>query len=374
MGVSIGIRGAGVAGLSLAHAILIRIPDAQLSLFDVRPREPHPQRTFCFFDDGSERVPVPASHEWGRVRFAGAGFSRTIDCASSPYTLVHGDTFYQAMLQTLEGQGVSFSWECREVRAVGTRISADAWEEDFDLVVDAMFDRNEQQPLLWQSFAGVWVEAHGDVFDPREAVLMELGQSSEESPVSFMYILPTSARSALVEHTTFSRRPLPQEWHLGQCDEWRVKRGLPQWRVEGLDSGAIPMGAPHGASTQRDGMLRVGSGGGALRASTGYAFHSTQRQVAQLADSIREGAERGSFRHLAQPAAFPRWMQVADGAFLRALARVPERGTVLLERLLRHAPERELIAFLAGRSSFGEALKVMGTLPKGTMLQALCFG
>lgn len=374
MGVSIGIRGAGVAGLSLAHALQQRLPDAQLSLFDVRPREPHPQRTFCFFDDRSVSVPVPSAQAWRRVRFAGHGFSRSIACDNSPYTLIRGDTFYREMLANLEGRGVSFSWECQEVTAKGSQIAADAWQEDFDLVIDATFDRAAQQPLLWQSFAGVWVEAEGDAFDAHEALLMDLGPSSAESPISFIYMLPTSARTALVEHTTFSRRPLPQEWHLEQCRKWQSLHGLPPWRVEGLDSGAIPMGRVSRGNNGRDGMLRIGSGGGALRASTGYAFHAIQRQVSLLADAIQDGVGRGSLRWVTQPSAFPLWMRIADEAFLRALARVPERGSVLLERLLRHAPERELVAFLAGRSSFAEAFKVMNTLPKGAMLQALCFG
>ncbi len=46
---TIGIRGAGLSGLSVARELITREPNAKITLFDTRPRLPHLSRTFCFF-------------------------------------------------------------------------------------------------------------------------------------------------------------------------------------------------------------------------------------------------------------------------------------------------------------------------------------
>lgn len=368
MGLSIGIRGAGVAGLSLAHEILQAVPGAEISLFDVRERLPHPARTFCFFDSGVSPLPVEADHSWSRVAFSGPEFSRSLRCDTAPYTLIRGDRFFGAMLREVESRGARCVWGCAHVDVQEGGISAGSGTERFDVVVDAAFSPNESRPILWQSFAGMWVEAGEDRFNPNEALLMDLGSSSNESPVSFVYLLPVSARRALIEHTTFSRALQPAPWHLAQCARWAEGAGLTGFSVLETEQGGIPMGLP----APSGGSARAGSGGGALRASTGYAFASIQRQVRAMALEIARGAGRDL---AARPMrVFPRWMELGDAVFLRTLARAPEQGSVVMGRFLSRAPERELVSFLSGEAGLWAALKVMACMPKAAMLRTLCWG
>jgi hypothetical protein len=64
-------------------------------------------------------------------------------------------------------------------------------------------------------------------------------------------------------------------------------------------------------------------------------------------------------------------MRMADRLFIKALANAPRKGQLIMNELLRTAPEGELLSFLAGTASLPEAVRVMKCVPKYTMLKAL---
>lgn len=371
MSASIAIRGAGAAGLSLAQRVLERNPNARICMFDRRPRLPHPPRTFCGFHDPEIAAVVEPSFSWSRVAFADEGFQRTVACPERPYCLTRGDVFFDKTLRFLEERGVEFHWECGQVHAEQRRVAWDGHSREFDVVVDAAFRPDGQQAVLWQSFAGVWITTRQAVFDPQEALLMELRDSGPGISVQFMYVLPTTADTALVEHTVFAPRPMTCGWHLAQCRAWLADRRIKATSMEAPEYGTIPMGL-RAERVNAGGPLRIGSNAGAIRASTGYAYQAIQRQAVDLAERITAGA--GMPMSGSTPPAYPGWLQWGDALFLRALARAPEHGRAILGQLLRTAPERELLRFLSGRVSLAEALRVMMHVPKRKMVRAICSG
>lgn len=362
---SVGIRGAGLAGLALAQKLIERLPGAQITIFDTRSALPHPTRTFCFFS-GGEDFGVTPTRSWSAVRFRGSGFERSVDCSSKPYTLIRGVDYFSQTIDSLTSKGVIFRWSCPAVELYPHAIAVGGRLERFDVVVDAAFAPHSVTTGLWQSFAGVVIEAVSAAFTPGEATVMDLLPSTAESPVSFMYILPLSLTEALVEHTTFSFAPRPEEEHLAECQAWLLRRGIEVRREKDRERGAIPMGL---RIARRAPWPVVGTAAGAIRAGTGYGFVGIQRQVESLAAAI-----------VARPEAARRWswnptppvLRMGDALFLRALRRAPLQGEALMNGLLRRADDRDIIAFLSGESGVGQSLRVMGGVPKGAMMKALC--
>lgn len=298
------------------------------------------------------------------MRFRGRGFDRTVATPHTPYTMLQGDDFFERVLQELEEGAVDFSWGCSQVEISGRTVLASEREHNFDLVIDASFDPAVANSLLWQSFGGLWVETERDTFDPSTAILMDLLPSDTDSPVAFVYVLPLSAREALVEHTTFSVRPMSAGFHRAGCEEWLTTHSNGGYVVTRCEHGAIPMGlrvsqGAHGP--------RLGSIAGAIRPATGYAFLNIQRQARELAREIVHGG--AEVRSPAAP--FSNWYNIADGLFLKALARRPHHGSVLMGRLLERAPAEPLVRFLAGDAGLFEGLRVMSSVPKGPMVRAL---
>lgn len=358
---SVGIRGAGLSGLSVARELLRHQPQTNITIFDTRPRLPHPPRTFCFFSPQKSCAVSGHAHSWNSVIFRGRSFERRLDVSHRPYTMIQGDDFFSSTLRELEEGGVQFRWDLASVEIHGNSIHADNETIPFDVVIDAAFQANSAQSTLWQSFAGVWVTMEEPSFDPSAAMLMDLEESSAEAPVSFLYILPTSERTALVEHTTFSPSPMAKEYHLDRCFEW-LERHHPGLRQRGAtEYGRIPMGLQRSPNL---GQRVVGSAAGVVRPATGYAFLRAQEQAQNVALHLlgRTGAP-------SRP--YPRWLETADSLFLRALINAPLEGRLIMERLLSRARGDSLIAFLSGDVGPLDALSVWLSVPKYTMIRSL---
>lgn len=357
----IAIRGAGLSGMSVARELLRLDPSLRITLYDKRPRLPHPQRTFCFFENDMESAREVPSFSWNTVMFRGPQFERRVDVSSRPYTMIRGDDFFDHTLRALERQGARFEWECRGVEVRGASIETDRDSRAFDAVIDAAFEVTRASSILWQSFAGVWITTEDDFFDSSTATLMDLRASSAEAPIGFMYILPTSARTALIEHTTFSPSPLSREYHIERCVEWMREHTPSGTQLGEREYGVIPMGLKERSSERH---CVVGSAAGAVRPATGYAFISVQRQAQEVARRVIAGS-------VATTATYPRWVEATDALFLTALRNAPERGAEIMSGLLSSAPADRLISFLAGTASFRDALSVWLSVPKRIMLRSL---
>ena len=343
-----------MSGLSLAREILRASPNSSVHLFDRRPRRPHPQRTFCFFSPLEDSLPVEPYKKWNNVRFRGREFDRSIATDAAPYALVRGEDFFKITLQELEERGAQFSWECEHTNVQDNAIVTDAGVYEFDKVVDASFEVSKARSLLWQSFGGLWIQTQEDSFDPSTALLMDLLPSSESSPVVFVYV-----------HTTFSCRQMPSEWHFSACEEWIRSHVRGEYAVIGREAGVIPMGLERPGASE---TIVIGSAGGAIRASTGYAFLNIQRQARELARALVQGGGGDVPR---SHEGLPGWYATADALFLKALAKAPLKGSLLMGRLLDKAPAQPLIRFLAGDANIVEALRVMSSVPKMMMMRAL---
>lgn len=358
---TIGIRGAGLSGLSVAQELLRADPNVSIALYDIRPRLPHPRRTFCFFQQSGVEGEGMHAFAWNTVMFRGAAFERRIDVSSSPYMMVRGDDFFEGALQELEAGGVSFHFGCKEVVREGNSLRVDGEHKAFDCVIDAAFDPTQATSLMWQSFAGLWIATERPVFDPSTAILMDLQGSSPEAPVSFLYVLPTSPNTALIEHTTFSLSPLPEKYHLDRCFAWVRERALGEFKVQEYERGAIPMGLRRPCV---EGGVMVGSNAGAVRPATGYAFLAAREQAVRVCQSLLGGKQT-------RRSIYPRWLEFADRLFLYALVQRPEKGEVLMERLLSRSRADALISFLSGNVTVLEALSVWFSAPKLTMIRSL---
>lgn len=359
---TIGIRGAGLSGLSMAQALHFLDPKLSITVYDIRPKNPHPQRTFCFFKTHAINLLDIPCHSWPSVTFKSNNFSRTIDVSATPYTMVSGDNFFNYTLNKLEASGVIFNWGCDTVSIGPDWIEANSVKRHFDYVIDAAFCPTKANSYMWQSFAGMWVETDQPVFKTNSATLMDLQLSSRAAPVNFIYALPTSPYSALIEHTTFSPTPLTEKQHLQYCHMWSEKQLNTQFRICSLERGIIPMGLV--VPKMSAGPLIVGSNAGSVQAATGYSFATTQRNTAQLARAIIE-------QRPIPPCPYPDWLKSGDRIFLRALQRDPLMGGYIMEQLLLRAPAKALIAFLSGSPSFFQACSLWLSAPKFSMLISL---
>ncbi|MBM4791680.1 lycopene cyclase [Streptomyces sioyaensis] len=362
------IVGAGAAGLSLAHRLCAPStgPGPRVVLVDAPPgpRTP-PERTWCYWESPGGAFDGALTASWERLRVHGPGGAAIVaHPAPFRYKMLRSRDFEALVGARLSGRDTVVRVEAtvesvRDVPGGAEVRGRDASGRPVLLRARWAFDSRPAGRLpparttLRQHFRGWFVRTGRPAFDPATADLMDFRTPQPDHGLSFGYVLPLSDRAALVEYTEFSRRvadTAAYERALRHYTE-RVLR-LGPFHVTATEQGAIPM--TDGRFPRRAGraVFRIGTAGGATRASTGYTFAAVQRQSALIAAALRAG------RAPVPPPAHSPWHRALDAVLLRALDSGRVDGAEFFTGLFRTVPTARLLRFLDGRSRLWEDLSI----------------
>jgi lycopene beta-cyclase len=351
------ILGAGLSGLSLAVALVRAGVRDDIVLVDQRTAFER-DRTWCFWDVPNLPFRELATHSWpqwdvvtptGRARGASA---------ERPYLHVPADAFYAAALEELDrapqvelrlGQRVleiGDGW----ARTSGGRLEGTV--HDGLALGSPALSRLEIE--FWQTFLGWEVRTDDARFDPGTATLMDFRVDQSDNGVSFLYVLPFAPDHALVEHTTFGRGRVPRH---------KREKALAAFLGDGhevvrTERGRLPMTTQRLPAARSPRTTAIGTAGGALRASSGYAFVRVQAHSAALARAIAAGAPAP------RRAGRPR-RALLDAVFLHALALHGEDFPEYFRTLVERVPGDVFARFMTDRSTAADEAAVMRALPAG---------
>jgi len=365
------ILGGGAAGLSLALA-LVRSPLKAGSILIVEKDAKNTNdRTWCFWSD----VPTPldriAYHTWPNLRFRSPGVERTFALAPFRYQMLRGLDFYRAAHAELEQHNVTFVQASAEVqdgkdfavlRADGREFSA-AWAFDSRIRPEDMLPAPRFNSLR-QHFTGWEVETDAPVFDPRTATLFDL-RTPQRGGVTFFYILPFSPQRALVEYTLFSPDLLPAEEYESALRVYlRDEFKLADYRILAAEHGVIPMTDRPFPRRLGQRVMAIGTRGGRVKPSTGYAFARIQRDSARIVASLVEQGNPFAVR------ADPLRQRFYEALSLDVMANAPEAGRAVFSGIFRRDQIQPVLRFLDDRSSILEDLRVISACPPLPFLKA----
>jgi lycopene beta-cyclase len=378
------IVGAGAAGLSLAwhltrnpattgQSIVLLDPDAK-RLND---------RTWSFWEraDRPGLFPELVSAEWAVAEVRSEEWGRQVlPLDPYRYRTIQGADFYAAMRHHLLALP-HVSWEQVAVTHVqdapthATAHAADGRTWRGRWAYDSRFQYHRditQRPTrhfyLAQHFVGWEIEAIRDVFEPEIATLFDF-RTPQHDQMRFVYVLPSSARRALVELTLFSEALLtPTEYEAGLRAYLQHQIGLSpaDFRIIATEAGVIPM-TDHplpmrgGAS-----IVRIGSAGGASKPSTGFTFRRVQHQTTGIVAAL---AATGA-PWLPESVAARRF-RLYDAMMLNVLAHHGGRGEEVFCQLFRRNPIERILRFLDEETTFAEEIAVMNSVPLPPFLRAL---
>lgn len=359
------IVGAGAAGLSLAWRLLsppAGIPAPRVALVDapagsLRP----PERTWCYWERGTGEYDDLLTASWGALRVRdsqGAGpvrgmgafrykMLRSPDFATGLLPRLSGLTRIDAVVTEIEDHEEGAELTCR--RSDGAPLSLRArWVFD---------SRPPQAPSsrvgLLQHFRGWFVRTHQPVLHPHVVELMDFRTPQPRLGLSFGYVLPIGPREALVEYTEFSPSALSEPAYEDALRHYTddILR-LGRFDILATEQGAIPMtDARHHRRAGRH-IFRIGAAGGAVRASTGYAFAAIQRQTRAVADAFHHGREP------VPPPAYPPRHLSMDATLLHGLCSGRISGAPFFSRLFRDVSTERLLRFLDGDTQPAEDLLI----------------
>jgi len=216
--------------------------------------------------------------------------------------------------------------------------------------------------VMLQHFAGYEITIDDDAFDSDTAILMDF-RCDQSRGMHFIYCLPFTARSALIESTLFSTEVAPKSFY-----DIAIRRylsgivGVENFHITRHEQGVIPMAN----LPQRDPSLTgIGANGGAIRPSSGYAFSFIQKQIDQMKTSAKKHKPlRVSVPH-------SRFELFMDSIFLRVIRDRPALAPQIFIAMAARLTGDEFALFLSGEAGPRLWLKIVLAMPKWPFLFAV---
>ncbi|MEN9730061.1 MAG: Lycopene beta-cyclase, partial [Bacteroidota bacterium] len=183
----------------------------------------------------------------------------------------------------------------------------------------------------------------------------------------FMYVLPTSARTALFEHTFFSSTLLEEAEYLKQIKAYLLAYyGLSDddYEIKGSEKGIIPMNYVEIQQNLYQKIIKIGTAGGFVKASSGYSFKRTQELLKNLV--VRLESNHGSAHVITQT----RFKVLLDRIFIQVLVDQEVKGSTVFEKLFQKNSAQHMLRFLDEKTSVWEDLRMMATVPTLPFMKA----
>lgn len=364
------ILGGGLAGLSLAYQ-LIHSPLRHCSILIVEPDDKdRNDRTFCFWSDQTSPFDGIIHRSWDQIRLIDERQPYTIDLGRYRYHMIRSLDFYQHTREVLAAHAnVAFvRGEADRVdeAAEGASVLVDGQSYWGRWVFDSRFKVAEfkanpaNEGALYQHFTGWFIETPDDAFDPSAATLFDF-RVPQRNELRFCYVLPLSRRNALVEFVALSHQHL--EPTLKDYVENTLK--LREYRILEEEGGVSPLTERSFLRRSSEHVMTIGTAGGRVKSSTGYAFTRIQHDSAAIVRSLI---------NTGQPFNVP-----ADSSFFRLcdallLYLMRERGATIKSIfgvLFRRNPVGRIFRFLDETSSVADTALIIANMPPGPFLQAL---
>ena len=365
------IAGAGLSGLSLAVALLdAGLPgDARIVLVDPRETLSGADRTWSFFDLVPHAFESAVAHRWSRWRVRHDGEEVVRSAPGISYCSIPGERFYEVALERLAAAGdrVQFvlgdTVEHLQDRGDHIEVHTRTGVLRARLAMDSRPPSLKPGPddsdnvYLWQHFRGRVVRSQEPAFEPDVATLMDFDVTQAHG-VHFVYVLPFDAHTALVESTFFTEELLADAVYEEAIDTWLARRrpGV-AFETVSHESGVIPMTTATFDPWPSPRIVRIGTAGGQVKPSTGYAFLAVQRFVSEFAPKVVAALRDGGV--VEPPAARGARTTALDTIFLSYLRSRPERGPGTFFRLFERVPAAVLARFLSDTGTLADDLTVM---------------
>ena len=367
------IAGAGCAGLSLAvHMIHSgKFSDKKILIIDKEEKKSN-DRTWCFWEKEAGLFDSIVSRKWEKTWFHGYQFSQLLHLQPYEYKLIRGIDFYNYCLNLIRQQS-NFEICFTDIKKIKSE-NGKSWVETnggnffADYIFNGiLFEKpvlQKKDYYLLQHFKGWRIETGKPVFNPGEATLMDF-RVDQQHGTTFVYVMPFSETSAMVEYTLFSKELLePQQYDDGLKEYLRHFLQTGSYEIVEKESGIIPM-TNHKFPVQQGNIIFIGTAGGQTKASSGYTFRFIQKHSAAIVEQLvktgnpffrsSKGAKRFHFY---------------DSTLLHILQYNKLSGKKIFTNLFQKNKPRQVLRFLDNETTFKEELIIISTLPLFPFLKA----
>lgn len=384
-----------MAGLSLAFYLNRGSSRDKKILIIDRHAKTENNHTWCFWQTAKSPFDEIVFHKWKKLWFYGTqNFSELLDFGDYEYKMIRAVDFYRFIRKELsENPNVSFlQTEIQSINSEKAVVQTEkgefaAKEFVFDSFTRKTYDDPKYQNLR-QHFVGWTIETDKDVFAPSEATLFDFRVDQKEE-CRFVYILPFSAKQALLEYTIFSDNlPEKSEYEFYLKDYISRILKTKNYKILETESGVIPMSDEPHMQMPSPKIIRIGTAGGYVKPSTGYSFARTQKYLQNLVENLEisdlklnspdsRSLKSGNLQHTAfdprlktQDSRLKKWKAYLDSVLLNVLRTKKHVAADVFTQLFKRNETTQVLKFLDEETSFAEDFRIMQSVPLAPFTKA----
>ena len=370
------ISGAGCAGMS----VLVRMmqddffSNKKILIIDAATKNTN-DRTWCFWEQQPGVFETVVHHRWNHLVFHAADEKVQLALQPYQYKMIRGIDLYD-YVKAIAATTSNITWLTKKVVSINQAngvAQVHTENETFTasrVINSILFSEtpvmaNESGSYhLLQHFKGWMIETSEDCFDPDVATFMDFRVSQQEG-TTFVYVLPVSKRNALVEYTLFSANLLPPAAYDAALHNYIVQYiTKADYSVAHTEWGVIPM--TNHPFKQKEGPVQyIGTAGGQVKASSGFAFQYIQKRADAMIASIKFGKERSFEEKIAE-----KKFRLYDSVLLQVLSDQLMPGERIFSSLFRKNPVQRIFRFLDNQSSLRDDFHIMTSVPTRIFLPA----
>ena len=357
------ILGSGLAGLSLAARMVKSglLEHQTLLIVDKAPKQGN-DRTWCFWEYGKGFFENCVYHQWPSLQFYSEGFEKDLDMYDYSYKMIRSGALYDYCNSLLQScKNVSFlygdvSFHQNSRGNTGVQVNGEQLDLDGSLVFNSILKKEPEHRLsLKQHFKGWIIETATPSFDAQNATLMDFRVDQTEG-TTFVYVLPLSTTTALVEYTLFTAHLLQDHQYDAALRNYiQQYLGITLYEVKETEFGVIPMTAAE-FEFYKNGMYHIGTAGGQTKGSSGYTFQFVQKQTKSIVNSL---LHRQKLQQV--PAAGSRF-HFYDRVLLELLVNRTLEGREIFTRLFQQNKAHKVFKFLDNETDLLEDLGIISSL------------
>lgn len=355
------IAGGGMSGLSLAIK-MIQNPFFQKKkiLILEQSAKTENDRTWSFWK--RKRTPFDSIiyKSWSQIIVKNEEYNLKLDLTPYQYNTIRGIDFYKFCKKVINGSTIDYRNETIQSISPDGQIQTLQSQYTAELIFNSTslginFRKNPKDLLLWQHFKGEVIRTNHDFFDDSVATFMDF-TTPQVGETRFFYMLPFSKKEALIEYTVFSKNRWEEADYDPFLTEYKQRLQLPQEHtITETEFNAIPM-TDHIFPERQGKILHIGTSGGFIKGSSGYAFMPTQRKLDQILDQIQRS--QPLIRHRSA-----KKFLLYDAILLRALNNPDIRSDQIFVNLFKEVGAPNLFTFLDEETHLLEDLRVISAVP-----------
>ena len=355
--------------------------DKKILVIDQSPKNEN-DRTWCYWEKEAGLFEPIVLHQWEKVNFFEEDFSSTLNISPYHYKMIRGIDFYSCVIDEAK-KHTNIEWRNEKVKTVSNfddtakvELENEAITADYifnsilfnhDFLTPPSVSRGVSNYLLLQHFKGWLIQTKDPIFDSSTATFMDF-RINQEQGTAFMYVLPTSTTTALVEYTLFTQKLLPQEsYEIALKNYIGTILKINEYTISHQEFGVIPM-TNHRFSLQEGRIVNIGVAGGQVKGSSGYAFRFIQKRTEQIVQSLIWKGHPFIAESLNT-----KKNKFYDSVLLNVLHNRKMKGAKIFSLIFQKNPSQRVLSFLDNESKLWEDFQIMQSVPTGIFLPAALY-